>query len=89
MAKLEIKLKKIRTSERVPSWNREILLSPNKKEKLKKSLDSQISECKEYVEEDFIQWKKLQSCMKKVAEEVCGRRKYVKKQPWITIEMLS
>ena len=45
--------------------------------------------CKEYVDYNFSQWKKLQSCITKVAEQVYGRRKYVKKQPWITIEMWS
>ena len=31
----------------------------------------------------------LQSCMTTVGEEVCGRREYVKKQPWITTEILN
>ena len=41
------------------------------------------------IDEDFSQWKKLQSIIIKVAEEICGRMKYVKKQPWITNEILS
>ena len=41
------------------------------------------------VDDNFNQWIKLLSCMKTVAEEVSGRRKHVKNQPWITIEILS
>ena len=56
--------------QRVPKWIREALMSPNEKEKFKKSLDSQVSECTEYVDGEVSQWKKLQSCIAKVAREI-------------------
>ena len=35
-------------------------------------------------------WRKTtSSCITEVAEEICGRRKYEKNQPWITIKILE
>ena len=89
LARLEIKLKKIRKSKRIAKWNREVLLSPSEKERLKNSLDNEVLEYKGNIDEDFNQWKKLQSSVAKVAEEVCGRIKYTKMQSWLTSAILG
>ena len=89
MARIEIRLKRIRKSKRIAKWNREVLLSPSEKERLKNSLNNEVLEYRGNIDEDLSQWKKLQSRIAKVAEEVCGRMTYAKKQPWITTAILS
>ena len=41
LARLGIRLKRIRQSKRLPKWNREVHLSPSEKEKFKNSLDNE------------------------------------------------
>ena len=79
IARIEIRLKKIRNSKRMSKWNGEVLLSSSEKEKFKNSLNNEILEYKGNIDEDFSQWKKLQSSITKAAEGVCGRMKYAKK----------
>ena len=38
---------------------------------------------------EFSQWEKLHLYITEVAEEICGKRKNEKGQPWITIDILD
>ena len=91
MTKLEVKLKKIKKSPKKPAWNKEIPKIPCKRFEFQKNVDNHLMEHaeNEHTEYGHRQWKKLQSCITEVAEEICGRRKYEKKQPWITIKILE
>ena len=43
VARIEVRLKIIRKSKIMPKWNRDVLLSPSKKEKFKNSLRNEMS----------------------------------------------
>ena len=55
MARIEIRLKKIRKSKRIAKWNREVHLSPSKKERFKNSLDNEVLEYRGNIDDDFSQ----------------------------------
>ena len=78
------RLKKSKFSRK--KWNVSKLDKGTMKEKYKveseRSIDTKNNEKKE-------PWSKLKECLIKAADTVCGKRKYTKKQSWITEEILK
>ena len=77
-------------NKKTPKLNREKLRTATGtgKEKFEKSKEEKMLNYNK-PSKDYSSRKKLQIYITKVAEEICGRSKNDKKQPWITIEILD
>jgi len=90
VATMKIKLTGIRRTRRLKKWNVEILQNVEKKGEFQSKLDKQLQD-KRVNEMDEIDqiWKTLKSSIGGIAEEICGKEEFQKKQKWMNVHILS
>ena len=90
VATMKIKLTGIRRTRRLKKWNVEILQNVEKKGEFQSKLDKQLQD-KRVNEMDEIDqiWKTLKSSIGDIAEEICGKEEFQKKQKWMNVHILN
>jgi len=90
VATMKIKLTGIRRTRRLKKWNVEILQNVEKKGEFQSKLDKQLQD-KRVNEMDEIDqiWKTLKSSIGDIAEEICGKEKFHKKQKLMNVHILN
>jgi len=90
IATMKIRLQRVLKSKKQVKWNTASLKKPEIKNDYKNRLEKLLEDQKidKEIEIEEI-WNKLKDGIETVAEEICGKDKFVKKQSWMTSEILK
>src|SRR6478735_3722092 len=87
---MQIRLKGLKRSKRAAKWNIRVLQNPNIRNEYQMKLDKKLQDKKvsELDEIDEI-WDKLKESIGDIADEICGKEDFQKKQNWMNANILN
>lgn len=89
VAKINSKLKKLKSKAVMKKWNTDILKEKNQNIQFKQKTEQKLKETITDTEDPNNTWKKIKQCLNEVAENIIGHSTQEKKQNWMTTEILN